>query len=60
MWVAVVCRYYSKITDALVVGWVLALPFCAAAAEVKAPCEGHGRVDQVASVRERQIPPTHV
>ena len=22
--------------------------------------EGHGRVDQVASVRERQIPPTHV
>ena len=21
---------------------------------------GHGRVDQVASVRERQIPPTHV
>ncbi len=23
MWVAVVCRYYSKITDVLVVGWFL-------------------------------------
>ena len=55
MWVAVVCRYYSKITDALVVGLCPVDPvkavFCS---------EGHGRVDQVASVRERQIPPTHV
>ena len=36
MWVAVVCRYYSKITDALV-GWLVPVdPPEGAAAEVKA------------------------
>ena len=36
MWVAVVCRYYSKITDALVVGWVVGVATFGAAAVVKA------------------------
>ena len=36
MWVAVVCRYYSKITDALVVGWVVGAATFGAAAVVKA------------------------
>ena len=36
MWVAVVCRYYSKITDALVVGWVVGGATFGAAAVVKA------------------------
>ena len=36
MEVAVVCRYYSKITDALVVGWCLLFRSHGAAAEVVA------------------------